>query len=197
MNPYFKNEKCAWRRISFYGWVDDTMDFRESIVSHPEVTELKLEIYEATYDWVKDYGMAQLPNLEVLHFVKGSFTVSHTDPDNKAPYRGMDVETDFDNAVYMTEARDFFKLNREFMSASSDICTLQYIGFYTHMYTCSLIHPDIVPPNSKEIFSVKFNGTDGKPDARYYRVRKPSMSEAIMFGDVNSMAFEKRFQVGH
>ncbi|RJE25389.1 hypothetical protein PHISCL_02280 [Aspergillus sclerotialis] len=176
-----------WRRIAFYGHESSATDPIESVADYPQVTELKLDIYPLAFRWFKKFGLSQLPNLEVLHFMKGTFLVPRINLENEHD-RVIDLETNIDTAVYMSQAKEFFRINRKLVLTNPRIRLLRYVGFYTNMYTCFLTNPEEASQDPQTSFSVEITTSQEKPDIMYYQVRKLSMSEAILFEDIDAMA---------
>lgn len=113
LQPYLDNSKYTWKRVSLYGWEDYALKLINSIMSHPEVTELKLEttpVWERSYDEIDEAVLSELPNLSLLHFVKGEISIS---AENSNGRREIDVEEEYDEEGFMSEAQKLFKMNRE------------------------------------------------------------------------------------
>ena len=190
LHPYLDK---PWRRVAFYGDAHVTSDMFPSIAEYPQVTELKLVVFPPAFHWFKKFGFSKLPNLELLHFLSGSFLVPQANLESE---REIEIKANIETAEYMSQAKDFFRLNRTLRLANPKIRLLRYVGFYTNMYTCFLIKPEEALQESETHFSVEITKPQGQPDIMYYQVRKLTMSEALKFGDINIIALDVATSAG-
>lgn len=148
----------------------------------PLVTELKIDVDGEQFESFKTANMPELPNLETLLFLFEQIQ-------SPKPGDPMLIDFDYDETEYILQAKDIFKRNRQLVSRNHKHRPLRYVGFCTHVYTCTPFPSNEIPRRVENVFSIERRRFNGDYATYLYRVTRLSVSEAITFYDVGQALF--------
>lgn len=184
---YLNHPDFEWKRISLYCWPPDFEEMATAIPNLVQLTEVKISVTPPAFETVKTSIIPALPNLEILLFIGGAIRKSQQADFNAG--RMMCIAHEVDEREFLHQATVIFRRNRQLVSRGQGFRPLRYVGFHTHVYTCSLFSSSQAPRRAKNVFSVERHGTGSEYEIIFYRVTQLPMSEAITLGDIRQKLF--------
>lgn len=187
IQPYLNHPGFGWKRLSLYCWPADFDEMVKAIPNLAQVTEVKIGVTAQVFETVKMSIIRALPNLEILLFLGGMIRKSQHAGFNAG--KVICIAHEEDERELLHQATDIFRRNRQLVSRGHGFRPLRYVGFHTHLYTCSPIPSSQTPRRAKNVFSVEHRGAGGEYEIIFYRVTQLAMSEAITLEDIRQKLF--------